>query len=168
MAEPQMTLIDRLNLLLTLEYVQDKLYRRALETDVLPASYRRVFQQIGLQETQHVRLLRIVLADGAAERPKTDFTAGGRHPDVFEKFNTFLKVSREIEELSVAAYKAQLPAFRDQPGILKAVMRMHTVEARHAAEVRRILGQKAWDGAFDQPLDDAGISAALNSFLPGR
>lgn len=168
MAKSQLTLIDRLNLLLTLEYVQDKLYRRALETNVLPASYRKVFQQIGLQETQHVRLLRIVLADGAAERPKTDFTAGGRHPDVFANFRSFLEVSREIEELSVAVYKAQLPWFREQPGILKAVMRMHTVEARHAAEVRRIMGQKAWDAAFDKPVDDADALAALNAFLPNR
>lgn len=168
MAETQVTLIDRLNLLLTLEYVQDKLYRNALEKDVLPASYRRVFQQIGLQETQHVRLLRIVLADGAVKRPKTDFTADGRHPEVFSKFSAFLEVAREVEELSVAAYKAQLPAFREQPGILKAAMRIHTVEARHAAEIRRIMGQKAWDGAFDRSLDEAGISAGLAAFLPGR
>ncbi len=168
MADPRLTLIDRLNLLLKLEYVQDKLYRRALETDVLPSSYRRVFQQIGLQETQHVRLLRIVLADGAIERPRTDFTAGGRYPEVFARFRTFLEVSREIEELSVAAYKAQLPKFLEQPGILKAVMRIHSVEARHSAEIRRILGQKAWDGAFDQSLDDASISAGLAPFLAQR
>lgn len=161
-------MIDRLNLLLTLEYVQDKLYRRALESDVLPASYRRIFQQIGLQEVQHVRLLRVVLADGAVERPRTDFSAGGKYSDVFKKFRSFLEVSRDIEELSVAAYKTQLPEFRSQPGILKAVMRIHTVEARHAAEIRRIQGQKAWDGAFDRPMELEDISTALKPFLPGR
>src|SRR5262245_55923836 len=50
---------DVLNFALTLEYVEDGFYRMGLASrGLIPAKYRKVFRQIGRQETAHVAFLK--------------------------------------------------------------------------------------------------------------
>ena len=49
--------------------------------------------------------------------------------------------------------------------ILTAALQIHSVEARHAAQVRRIGGKKPWDGAFDEPMPKEDVLAAATPFL---
>ena len=96
---------------------------------------------------------------------KADFTAGGKYADVFSNFKTFLALSQTFEDLGVAAYKGQAGNLMGYGAILTAALQIHSVEARHAAEVRRIGGKKAWTGAFDEPKSKQEVLAAASPFL---
>ena len=49
--------------------------------------------------------------------------------------------------------------------ILQTALQIHSVEARHAAIVRKIGGKKSWDGAFDEPMTKEEVLAAATPFL---
>jgi rubrerythrin len=157
---------DVLNFALTLEHVEDFFYRSGLEQDgLIPDRYRDVFTHIGLHEAQHVALLESVLGADAVERPNIDATAGGKYADVLTNFETYLTLSQTFEDLGVAAYKGQAPNLMDNDDILQTALQIHSVEARHAAMVRRIGGKKAWDGAFDEPMTKEEVLEAAGPFL---
>lgn len=156
---------DVLNFALTLEHIEDAFYRSALEKDFIPKEHKEVFTHIGLHEAQHVKFLSGALGAAAVKRPEADFTAGGKYADVFSNFETFLTLSQTFEDLGVAAYKGQAANLMENGDILTAALQIHSVEARHAAAVRRIGGKKAWDGAFDEPKSKEDVLAAAKPFL---
>jgi rubrerythrin len=158
-------IVDTLNFALTLEHIEDAFYRSALDKDFIPKQYRDVFNHIGLHEAQHVAFLAGALGSEAGKAPKADFTAGGKYPDVFSNFDTFLTLSQTFEDLGVAAYKGQAGNLMENGDILTAALQIHSVEARHAAVVRRIGGKKAWDTAFDEPMTKEDVLAAATPFL---
>ena len=158
---------DVFNFALTLEYLEAEFYQRALATPgLIPGRYRTVFQQIGKHENAHVVTLQAALGSAARPKPQFDFTGRGRFPDVFSNFTTFATVSQTFEDLGVAAYKGQAPNLMGTPGLLPA-LQIHSVEARHAAEVRRIRGVQGWDGPFDKPLSRFEVLAAAGPFIVG-
>lgn len=156
---------ETLNFALTLEHIEDAFYRSALEKDFIPKEHKDVFNTIGLHEAQHVKFLTGALGAAAVKRPEADFTAGGKYADVFSNFDTFLTLSQTFEDLGVAAYKGQAGNLMENGDILTAALQIHSVEARHAAMVRRIGGKKAWDGAFDEPKSKEDVLAAAKPFL---
>lgn len=159
---------DVLQFALTLEHIEDFFYRSGLETDgLIPAKYRDIFQQIGLHEAEHVALLESVIGSDAVKRPEIDATAGGKYADVLTNFDTYLTLSQTFEDLGVAAYKGQAANLIENDDILQTALQIHSVEARHAAEVRKIGGKKPWDGAFDEPKTKEEVLAAAKPFLPG-
>lgn len=158
-------IVDTLNFALTLEHIEDAFYRSALEKDFIPHEHKAVFQHIGLHEAAHVAFLSGALGAAAVKRPEADFTAGGKYADVFSNFDTFLTLSQTFEDLGVAAYKGQAGNLIENDDILTAALQIHSVEARHAAQVRRIGGKKAWDGAFDEPKTKEDVLAAAMPFL---
>lgn len=136
---------DVLNFALTLEYLEDEFYRMGLNSSgLIPAATRDVFGQISKHETAHVKLLKSVLGDEAAKKPNFDFTAGGTFGDVFKNYQTFLALSQAFEDTGVRAYKGQAGNLKSNAKILTTALQIHSVEARHAAEVRRIRGEKPW------------------------
>lgn len=158
-------IVDTLNFALTLEYIEDAFYRTALEKDFIPKEYKEVFATIGEHEAQHVKFLSGALGSAAVKKPNADFTAGGKYADVFSNFDTFLTLSQTFEDLGVAAYKGQAANLMRSDDILTAALQIHSVEARHAAIVRRIGGKKAWDSAFDEPKTKKQVLAAAKPFL---
>jgi rubrerythrin len=158
-------IVDTLNFALTLEHIEDAFYRSGLEQGVIPKEHQAVFNHIGLHEAAHVAFLQAALGSAAVKRPEADFTAGGKYADVFSNFDTFLTLSQTFEDLGVAAYKGQAGNLMENDDILTAALQIHSVEARHAAQVRRIGGKKAWDGAFDEPMSKEEVLAAATPFL---
>ncbi|MGU3664556.1 ferritin-like domain-containing protein [Methylobacterium sp. A49B] len=159
--------VDVLRFALTLEYLEAEFYRTGLATrGLIPARYRPVFTQLARHEAEHVRLLLGVLGGAAIPSPAFDFTAKGKYPDVFANFDTFTTLSSTFEDLGVAAYKGQAGNLQGTP-VLTTALQIHSVEARHAAEVRRVRGFVGWDGAFDAPLTKAAVLAAAAPFLAG-
>ena len=156
---------ETLNFALTLEHIEDAFYRTALEKNFIPKEHEAVFQHIGLHEAEHVKFLTGALGAAAVKRPNADFTAGGKYADVFSNFKTFLTLSQTFEDLGVAAYKGQAGNLMANGDILTAALQIHSVEARHAAVVRRIGGMKAWDGAFDEAKTKEEVLAAAGPFL---
>ena len=159
--------VDVLNFALTLEYLEAEFYQTALARPrLIPGRYRPVFQQISRHENAHVRTLSGALGGAAVAKPRFDFTGRGQFPDVFTNFATFAAVSNTFEDLGVAAYKGQAGNLQGTP-VLTTALQIHSVEARHAAEVRRVRGTFGWDGAFDQPLTKAQVLAAAAPFIAG-
>ena len=156
---------DVFNFALTLEYLEDEFYQVALSTPgLIPPRHRAVFRQIAKHETAHVRVLQAALGPAARPKPRFDFTGRGKFPDVFSNFDTFAAVSNTFEDLGVAAYKGQAPNLMGTPALLPA-LQIHSVEARHAAEVRAVRGVLGFDGPFDQPLSKAQVLAAATPFI---
>lgn len=136
---------DVLNFALTLEYLEAAFYTRGLAAGALiPAGSRPVFQQIKQHEDAHVALLRSVLGSDAVASPTFDFTAGGAFADVFTNYTTFLALAQGFEDTGVRAYKGQAGALISNNAILTTALQIHSVEARHAAQVRRMRMQKGW------------------------
>ncbi|MES2517413.1 MAG: ferritin-like domain-containing protein [Bacteroidota bacterium] len=143
-----------LNFALTLEFLEDEFYKKALSTSgLIPATDQAVFAQISKHETEHVNFLLTALGANAVAKPVFDFTAKGAFPDVFSNYKTFAIVSHALEDTGVRAYKGQatnLMTTEDKP-LLQYALQIHSVEARHASVVRRLLntrgfvvGAKGW------------------------
>lgn len=159
---------DVLNFALTLEYLEDEFYRTAAAQDgLIPAEALPVFAAISSHESAHVALLTSVLGGSAVAKPEFDFTARGKYPDIFRRFGTLLAVAQSLEDTGVAAYKGQAPKLTGGGTLLTTALQIHSVEARHAAELRLMRGIKPWTGAFDQPLTKAQVLAKAGPFIVG-
>ena len=136
---------DVLNFALTLEYLEDEFYRTALASDkLIPSETRATFETIGKHEAAHVEVLKGALGSHAVKKPTFDFTAKGAFGDVFSNYKTFLAVSQALEDTGVRAYKGQAGNLKSSDEVLTIALQIHSVEARHAAQVRLIRGQPAW------------------------
>ncbi len=141
---------DVLNFALTLEYLEAEFYNRGLAApNLIGAPRRAVFDQIRKHEVAHVNFLKKTLGSRAVAKPTFDFTAGdgsgnGPYRDVFTNEQTFLAVAQTFEDTGVRAYKGQAAYLMGDRDILDAALRIHSVEGRHAGEIRHIRGQKPW------------------------
>lgn len=157
---------DVLVFALTLEHIEDAFYRSGLDAPgLIPEKYVGIFNQIGKHEAAHVAFLSAALGDKAIHRPALDLTAGGTYADALTNFDTYLTLSQTFEDLGVAAYKGQAANLISNDDILTVALQIHSVEARHAAIVRKIGGKKSWDSAFDEPMSKEDVLAAATPFL---
>jgi rubrerythrin len=140
------SVIDILNFALTLEYLENEYYLDGLAASgLIPDSDKAIFSQISKHESAHVTLLTGAIK-GAGGTPVTkptfDFTAGGMY-DPMGDYATFLVLSNAFEDTGVRAYKGQAGGLLGTD-TLTVALDIHSVEARHASEVRRLRGQKGW------------------------
>lgn len=153
-ARTKETPTEALQLALTLEYLEDEFYRLGLESGVIPAGGRaeKVFMQISKHEKAHVDFLKAGLGNDAIDKPTFDFTVGGAFDpfheggmvDMDTSYAQFLVLAQAFEDTGVRAYKGQAGSLMSTPDLLTAALQIHSVEARHASEVRRIRGLKGW------------------------
>ena len=135
------SIIDVLNFALTLEYLEAEFYTRGVgAAGLIPPSDFAIFDQIRKHEVAHVNLLKSVLGSAAVPKPTFDYTAHGMFPNPFADYPTFQALSQAFEDTGVRAYKGQAPNLMANKIILDTALRIHAVEARHAAEVRRLRG----------------------------
>ncbi|MFV8337504.1 ferritin-like domain-containing protein [Flavobacterium sp. RSP29] len=138
-----------LQLALTLEYLEKEYYLLGLQSGVIPTGGRdeKVFMQISDHETDHVTFLINALggpgSPNVVVKPTFDFTVGGLFQP-FSDYATFLALAQAFEDTGVRAYKGQAGNLISTPDLLSAALQIHSVEARHASEVRRLRGQKGW------------------------
>ncbi|MDT0642885.1 ferritin-like domain-containing protein [Zunongwangia sp. F363] len=145
-----------LNFALTLEYLERNFYRMALDTDgLIPDEHRDVFAQISKHEDDHVEFLMGALGDDAIAEPTFDFTGKGLNLDTFSNYQTFLALSQGFEDTGVRAYKGQAGALMDDDDLLTYALQIHSVEARHASQVRRMRGEKGWIVQNNTTIPDA-------------
>lgn len=138
--------VDVLNFALTLEYLESSFYTMGINSGIVPSSDMAVIAQISKHETSHVATLKSAIsASGGTPvaEPMFDFTAGGMFPDVFTNYATFLTLANAFEDTGVRAYKGQAVNLLGTD-LLTAALDIHSVEARHASEIRRLRGQKGW------------------------
>jgi hypothetical protein len=138
-------IVEALNLALLGEYLETEFYSRGLNTPgLIPSELRQTFIRILLNEIAHREILIGVLGTNAIPKPAFDYTAVGTLPDVFSNFNTFVGLGQTFEDNGVRAIKGQAPVVQASDFVLTTALRFHSVEGRHAAELRRIRGEKAW------------------------
>lgn len=158
-------IVDVLNFALTLEYLEAEFYQKAIEATVVqPPRVQLIptttglelpaFMQIAAHEKAHVDFLFKTitkLVEGSttlrvAEKPTFDFTGGkgsgtGPFTGVFSDYGVFLAVAQTLEDTGVRAYKGQAGALKGDNELLSAALRIHSIEARHAAHIRLMRSQ---------------------------
>ncbi|WP_026950435.1 ferritin-like domain-containing protein [Algoriphagus mannitolivorans] len=142
------TLIGVLNYALTLEHLEYRYYQLGLDSGVIQASERPIFQKIRDHELAHVKFLTEVIANvlkgTPVAEPKFDFTVGGAFAP-FSDYPTFLALAQAFEDTGVRAYKGQAANVMESDVVLTAALSIHSVEARHASMVRRLRTKKGLD-----------------------
>ena len=159
-----------LNYALTLEYLESSFYNQYVTNAVITnAAVRPLFEMIKADEAKHVTFLRTAIT-GAGATPVSftnadfDFTAGGTFTPT--DFATFLILSQGFEDTGVRAYKGQAANITDK-GILTAALNIHSVEARHAAAVRKVRGLMGWIMADGTDVATAPASAIRSTYQAG-
>ncbi|MGC1632091.1 MAG: ferritin-like domain-containing protein [Gelidibacter sp.] len=138
---------DVLNFALTLEYLERSFYRQGLDAEgLIPAADQTVFTTISKHEDAHVEFLKAALGDDAIAEPTFDFTGapGGLNLNPFNDYPTFMALAQGFEDTGVRAYKGQAGALANDNALLQYALQIHSVEARHASQVRRMRGEKGW------------------------
>jgi hypothetical protein len=135
------SLTETLNFALKLEYLESEFYNIGVNSGVIPAVDATTFAQIKKHETAHVTFFKNALGTSAIAKPTFDFTANGAYASVFTSYSTFLFVAQAFEDVGVRAYKGQVSALQDDNETLTAALQIHSVEARHAAAIRRLRGK---------------------------
>ena len=145
-----------------LEQLEADFYTRVVAnfSSSLSANEQTVLGDIKNHEVIHREALKAVL--GASNGFTVNTTYGGLN---FSDRAAVLTTARTFEDLGVAAYKGQAANLMENGDILTAALQIHSVEARHAAMVRRIGGKKSWDAAFDEPMSKEDVLAAAKPFL---
>jgi hypothetical protein len=145
-----------LNFALVLEYLQASFYTEAERVGNLTGALADQARVVGSHERAHVAAFRAVLGHAAAKRPRFNFHGAT------ESAKSFRATAVAFEDLAVGAYKEQLPSIQS-PQYLMAAVSIHSVEARHAAWIRRLAGVVPASKAFDEPLSDRQTVQIVNS-----
>jgi len=131
-----------LNYALTLEYLETAFYEEARARAGLTGETARFAKVVHGHEAAHVAALRKVLGAKAVASPKFDFGA------TTASQKSFQATSLAVEDLGVSAYAGQGPRL-EQSSVIAAALSIHSVEARHAAWMRNIVGRNPAPDAFD-------------------
>jgi len=146
--------VSILNYALTLEELQAAFYTEVDRNKVLHGALKEQAETVGAVERAHVKAFRSALGRAAIKRPHFDF--GG----ATESSNAFRKTAVAFEDLAVAAYKGQAPRITSR-AYLASALAIHSVEARHAAWIRRLAGKSPVAGPFDEPLSRAQVTTIV-------
>lgn len=166
-AQTPADILDALRFAFVLENLENEFYRAVLGTSAvaaqnnafapvrsqIPDAARQALQQIQKHEQQHVNFLKQVIPMfGGVVVSITandfDFTGGnGSGTGPFARATTeldfLLLATQAFEDTGVRAYKGQagrflIPGNTQADIALESALRIHSVEARHAAKIRRI------------------------------
>ncbi len=162
--------VEILNFALLLEYLEAEFYADALRRGALSGETLQFARVVGGHEAAHVEFLQGALGSSAIAKPTFDFK--GTTADAA----TFRATAVVLEDTGVAAYNGQGPRLRKQT--LAAAASIVSVEARHAAWIRRIVSGPAFSAgrasfpapvAFDAAQTKAQIEQAVGAtgFITG-
>ena len=135
--------VAALNLALLVEYTEAAFYDQALAAGALQGEVRNFAEQVAAQESEHLAFLKKALGDKADPKPKFDFGDRVRDQD------KFAQSAAELEDLAVATYNGQATNISKET--LAAAAKIVSVEARHAAWIRSIVGEPPAPDATDTP-----------------
>ncbi|GAB3323631.1 hypothetical protein GCM10027299_20020 [Larkinella ripae] len=153
-------IVEVLNFALLLEYLEAKFYEKGVMSSLPFGTKKGLFEEIGKHEKEHVAFLKTAIGSLGGQpigEPEFDFTAGGTFPDPFSNMDVFLTLSQAFEDTGVRAYKGQAPKLASNRDILLAALKIHSTEARHAAEIHLVRKLRVW--ASEQ--ETGGVPAAV-------
>jgi ferritin-like protein len=150
-----------LNLVLLVEELEAAFYADAEARGALRGELAEFARVVGEHERAHVAYLRKALGGSAEPKPTFDF--GNTTSDR----DRFASTAAMLEDTAVAAYNGQ--AVNLTKPVLKAAATIVSVEARHAAWIRDIVGQPAASRPTDLPATEPQVrrSLAKTGFVKG-
>ena len=146
---------DILNYALTLEYLEAEFYTRAAASGALRGEARDLARVVGGHERAHVEYLQKALGSAAVAKPTFDFKGTTEDQDLF------LATAVVLEDTGVAAYNGQAANLIGNKTVLAAAASVVSVEARHAAWVRDIVGKTPAPIWLDTPRSMEQVLAAV-------
>jgi hypothetical protein len=130
---------------LGLEYLQAGLYTEAERLGSLTPKTLGWARVVGAHERAHVQAIKSLLGPRKTlPSPTFDYR------NVTSDEQAFIKTAVAFEDLTTALLKWQAPRL-DSRSILAAVATLHSVEARHAAWIRHVVGLQPATSPFDKP-----------------
>ena len=150
--------VDILNYALTLEYLETAFYKEARAKAGLKGETATFAKVAGGHEAAHVAALKKVLGSKAVASPTFDFGA------TVQSQKAFQMTAMAVEDLGVSAYAGQGPRLKQLP-VIQAALAIHSVEARHAAWIRNILGKNPAPNAFDPARNMAQVLKIAGGFI---
>jgi hypothetical protein len=142
---------------LRFERLQATLYTQADELGTIgrmPDAKRRWARTLGAHERAHVKIIKEVLGPNVEPRP---FFAFG---DSVESADAFTRTAVAMEDLTVALLAGVTPAVQNRE-LTAALFGLLTVEARHAAWARHIVGAIPAPHAMDEARSLASVRRAV-------
>ena len=146
-ADAKVTDLGILNFGLRFERLQATFYTEAEEIGTIhrmPAEKQRWAEVLGAHERAHVRIFKKVLGKKAEPRPFFDYG------DATGSDAKFTRTAVAMEDLTVALLAGLTPRVQNR-GLTAALFGLLTVEARHAAWARHIVGAAPASDPFDRP-----------------
>jgi hypothetical protein len=155
-----------LNFDLTFEYMQASFYtetERMGTIDSMRPEMARWARVFGAHERAHVKFLKGALGRAAVAKPFFNFRG------VTEDAARFARTAVAMEDLTTALLAGQAPRLQSR-ALVATVFSLLTVEARHAAWVRHVVGVEPLASAFDDPksLEDVGRVVGNTNFIAAR
>jgi hypothetical protein len=151
---------------LRFEYLQSTFYTQAEELGTvhrMAAAKQQWAQVLGAHERAHVKILKQVLGRHAEAKPFFNFHGAT------DSESAFTRTAVAMEDLTVALLSGITPQIQDR-SLTAALFGLLTVEARHAAWARSIVGAVPAAGAFDEPrtLGQVGAVVRKTRFVAQR
>jgi hypothetical protein len=143
-----------LNFALLLEYLESEFYVQAVDSGVLMGGVAAFATTVRDHELAHVKALTQALGSKAVSKPEFDFKGTTSDPA------KFVATSIVLEDTGVAAYNGQGPRLRRST--LPAAASIVSVEARHAAWIRRLAGAPDFGGEDANAPAPAALDKALS------
>ena len=144
---------------LAFEYMQATFYTESEQmgtVDKMTPAMARWARTFGTHERAHVKILKDVLGAAAPKKPFFNFRGVTENPD------DFAKTAVAMEDLTTALLSGQAPRFNSRP-LVAAIFSLLTVEARHAAWVRHVVGSDPVLHAFDEPKSLAEVGRVVDA-----
>lgn len=143
-----------LNFALALEYMQSAFYERAARSGILKGELADFVAVVRRHERRHVAYLKSILGARARAAPSFSFGDALRDPD------SFAAAAVRLEDLGVAAYNGQAANLTRKR--LADAARVVSVDARHAAWIRAIVGRTPASRPTDRALTSRQVAARID------
>lgn len=154
--------IGILNFALLLEELEAAFYAGVLKSRKISNGKELEYMRVlGAQETAHVKFLRQVLGkDVLFKTSDLSFNSPGLAAVMTDR-NTILNTAVALEDVGVHAYNGAGTSLTN-PTYLLAAGSIVSVEARHTAGVRALLGRSTTELDSERSVNDADLFASLN------
>lgn len=150
-AQTTTDLMDALQFLLLVTQMQQELHIRAASSSgFIPSTDTNVMAAMRIQDGlqgQSIGSTISALNGIPNDKPTFDWTAKGAFPGfnfVSGQYPTYQIIAQGLEDLGVRAFKGQIARMTANTIVMTQTSTLGSVQGRHAAELRRIRGKKAW------------------------
>ena len=140
----------------TVEYLQAGPYTEAERLGALNPRTLAWARVVGAHERAHLRAIKNLLGSHAIKSPGFDYGS------VTSDESAFLKTAVAFEDATAALLKWQAPRL-DSRAVVAAAVSLHSVETRHAAWIRQLVGLRPATSAFDKPASHHKMAQLIDS-----